>query len=98
MSIEPLSPDAVFLSIIVPCYNEEKAVSAFFEEVIKTGGSLNVPFELIFVDDGSSDDTLPILREIAARDTRTHYISLSRNFGKEARRLPVCKARGGSIS
>jgi glycosyltransferase involved in cell wall biosynthesis len=87
MNLEPISPDAVFLSIIIPCYNEEKAVSVFFDEVIKTGVSLNVPFELIFIADGSKDDTLRILREIATRDTRMHYISLSRNFGKEAATL-----------
>jgi glycosyltransferase involved in cell wall biosynthesis len=86
---------AVFLSVIVPCYNEEKTVSQFFEEVIKTSVPLNVPFELIFIDDGSKDDTLKILREIAARDTRTHYISFSRNFGKEAAILAGLQAARG---
>ena len=95
MNIESLPSDAVFLSIIVPCYNEEKAVSVFFEEVIKTGTSLNVQFELIFIDDGSRDDTLKILREIAASEERVHYISLSRNFGKEAATLAGLQAARG---
>ncbi|MDR0320487.1 MAG: glycosyltransferase family 2 protein [Treponema sp.] len=97
MNSEPSSPDVV-LSIIVPCYNEEKAVSVFFDDVIKTGASLKVPFELIFIDDGSKDDTLRILREIAARDASLHYISLSRNFGKEAATLAgLQSARGEYI-
>jgi glycosyltransferase involved in cell wall biosynthesis len=95
MSIGPLSSGAVFLSIIVPCYNEEKAVSAFFDEVVKTGESLNEQFELIFIDDGSKDDTLRILRAIAASDTRAHYISFSRNFGKEAATLAGLQAARG---
>jgi glycosyltransferase involved in cell wall biosynthesis len=90
-----LSPSAPFLSIVVPCYNEEKAVSPFFEEAIKTGAALNAPFELIFVDDGSNDGTLKIMREIAERDARVHYLSFARNFGKEAATLAGLQAARG---
>jgi glycosyltransferase involved in cell wall biosynthesis len=83
------------LSIIVPCYNEEKAVSPFFEETIKTFASLDVQFELIYIDDGSKDDTLKILRELADSDARIQYISLSRNFGKEAATLAGLQAARG---
>jgi glycosyltransferase involved in cell wall biosynthesis len=94
--IEKYSPEvSPLISLVVPCYNEERAVSVFFEEAMKTGVSLNVPFELIFIDDGSKDDTLKILREISARDSRIHYLSFSRNFGKEAATLAGFQAARG---
>ncbi|MCL2129438.1 MAG: glycosyltransferase family 2 protein [Treponema sp.] len=75
------------LTIVVPCYNEEAVVSLFYEEVSKILGSLNHKYEIIFVDDGSEDNTLKILQQLAKEDKNIHYISLSRNFGKEAAML-----------
>lgn len=76
------------ISIIAPCYNEEKAIPAYFEEVQTVRQQMpNVQFELIFVNDGSMDRTLEILRDLAERYEGVRYISFSRNFGKEAAML-----------
>lgn len=76
------------ISVIVPCYNEEKALPYFFPEIRKVANELfatkNLSLEFLFVDDGSRDGTLELLREFAAEDDRARYISFSRNFGKEA--------------
>ena len=75
------------LSVIVPCYNEEENIWDFYREFIKNEEYLNqnkVEFELIYVDDGSFDDTMERIREVAKEDNRVSYISFSRNFGKEA--------------
>lgn len=76
---------ADLISLIVPCYNEEQALPCFWKEMKAVMNRLNyLDFELIFVNDGSKDRTLEILRELAAEDDRVRYISFSRNFGKEA--------------
>ena len=73
------------ISHIIPCYNDEESLPPLYEELKKvTGGMPDYDFEMIFVDDGSKDKTLPILKELAALDERITYISFSRNFGKEA--------------
>ena len=73
------------ISIIVPCYNEEASLPIFYEEITKIAKKMNKQeFEFLFVNDGSSDKTLEILRELAKKDKRVRYISFSRNFGKEA--------------
>ncbi len=77
------------LSVIVPCYNEEQAVPLFYAEMEKTAEVFSKEFpetelELIFVDDGSKDGTLRELKELRKKDDRVHYVSFSRNFGKEA--------------
>ncbi len=77
------------ISIIVPCYNEEAVLPMFYEEIQKIMDQMraehsHLTFELVFIDDGSKDKTLPILREMALKDQRVRYISFSRNFGKEA--------------
>ena len=73
------------LSIVVPCYNEEAALPLFYQEVCRVAGEMApVEFEFLFVDDGSRDGTLPLLRQLAARDARVRFLSFSRNFGKEA--------------
>ncbi len=73
------------LSIIVPCYNEEPALPFFYQEIDKVSKELKeLHFELIFINDGSKDKTLEVLKEYHQKDKRVKYISFSRNFGKEA--------------
>lgn len=73
------------LSVVVPCFNEQEVLSIFYEEIIKTAEALKeLEFEFIFVNDGSKDNTLNIMKELRQRDARVHYISFSRNFGKES--------------
>lgn len=76
------------ISVIVPCYNEEAALPYFFPEIRELANDMStdkgVQFEFLFVDDGSRDKTLELLREFALEDGRARYISFSRNFGKEA--------------
>lgn len=75
------------LSIIVPCYNEEESVPLFYAETMKTEKFFidnNVELEFIFVDDGSRDKTVEVVKALREKDERIHLISFSRNFGKEA--------------
>ena len=73
------------LTVIVPCYNEEESLPGFFREIRKVCDQLKqYQFELLFVDDGSRDRTLELLRKEAERDKQVRYLSFSRNFGKEA--------------
>ena len=73
------------ISVIVPCYNEEESLPLFYKEINKVIKKMsNVSFELIFVDDGSSDRTLDIIKQFLKKDTNIRFISFSRNFGKEA--------------
>lgn len=73
------------ISLIVPCYNEEKALPHFWREVSAVMVKMNyLDFEVIFVNDGSKDGTLELLRGLAKEDRRAKYLSFSRNFGKEA--------------
>lgn len=72
------------LSIVVPCFNEEQVLEAFNDELHARLAELRQPYEVVFVDDGSQDGTLSLLRTFAARDPHVRYLSFSRNFGKEA--------------
>lgn len=83
-------------SILVPCFNEEAVVRFFYREIKKY--LHQTTYELIFVDDGSTDDTLKILKKLAENDSRVRYISLSRNFGKEAAIMAgLIHARGEAV-
>ncbi len=77
------------LSIVVPCFNEEEALPFFYEESQKAVADLIEKklidsAEYVFVDDGSKDKTVEILRQLAEKDKNVHFVSFSRNFGKEA--------------
>ena len=73
------------LSIIVPCYNEEETVRIFYDAVTAVMAQLpDIQPEYLFVDDGSKDKTILLLRELAAKDPAVRYLSFARNFGKEA--------------
>ena len=73
------------LSIVVSCFNEEESLPIFYQSVTKVVEKMdNLDFEFVFVDDGSSDNTLKILKKLRSEDKRVKYVSFSRNFGKEA--------------
>lgn len=86
MIVKPL------ISVVVPCHNEEAVLPLFWTELSRVTAKMTAnilepdapSFEFLFVDDGSSDGTLPFLKELAALDNRVKYLSFSRNFGKEA--------------
>lgn len=73
------------ISVIVSCYNEEETIPYFYEEITKISNQMKeLDFEFMFVNDGSKDKTLKIIKELAKKDKRVRFISFSRNFGKEA--------------
>ena len=73
------------ISAIVPCYNEEEALPLFYDRMAAVMERLpEADFELLFINDGSRDRTLSILRALSSKDSRVRYLSFSRNFGKEA--------------
>ena len=72
------------LSLVVPCFNEEDALPPFYAEACRVLELMDIEAEFLFIDDGSKDKTLEILRSLAIKDPRVHYVSFSRNFGKEA--------------
>lgn len=92
----------MLLSVIVPCYNEESALPYFLPEIQRISEILwekyGLKTEYLFLDDGSKDKTLALLRQYAREDPRVRYISLSRNFGKEAAMYAGLKnARGDYV-
>lgn len=72
------------VSLIVPCYNEQDNVKAFYEKVNEVFQELPYDLEILYVDDGSKDETLERIKEIADKDDQVNYLAFSRNFGKEA--------------
>ncbi|MBS4897638.1 MAG: glycosyltransferase family 2 protein [Streptococcus sp.] len=72
------------ISVVVPCFNEEESIPLFYEEMERVRTSMGEEFEYIFINDGSSDKTLDVLRELNLLNPYAHYLSFSRNFGKEA--------------
>ena len=72
------------ISLIVPCYNEQEALPFFYKEVVKVMSTMSYEYELVFVNDGSKDETLNLLKKYAENDSTVKYISFSRNFGKES--------------
>lgn len=73
------------MSIVVPCFNEEEALPVYYREMCRVMQEMkDVEFEILFVDDGSTDRTLEIIRSLNETDGRCKYLSFSRNFGKEA--------------
>ncbi len=77
------------ISVIVPCYNEQEVLPLFRDEIIRVTNEMkskypHLEFEFMFINDGSRDDTLKLLREYSLEDKRFRYVSFSRNFGKES--------------
>lgn len=84
------------ISIIIPCYNEEKTLPIMYSELCNILSRLNIyDFEILFINDGSSDSTLDIIKSFSEKDDRVIYLSFSRNFGKEAAMFAgFCNAKG----
>ena len=85
------------ISVVVSCYNEEKALPLFYAEMerVRMQDFHDVEFEYIFVNDGSKDKTLDIIKLLRKQDEKVRYISFSRNFGKEAAMLAGLEAATG---
>lgn len=88
------------ISIVIPCFNEEEALPMYYREMKKVMEQMKgISFELLFVDDGSSDGTLDWMRSMHREDERCRYLSFSRNFGKEAAIYAgLTKARGEYVA
>lgn len=81
--------DKELITLVVPCYNEQEVLPLFYNEIIRVTDDMKskqnfLEFEFLFINDGSKDQTLDILRELSKSDKRVRYISFSRNFGKES--------------
>lgn len=85
----------VFLSIVVPCFNEEEMVPIFLKEIQKVLADYD--FEIIYINDGSSDNTLKKIKELANINPNIKYISFSRNFGKESAIYAGLKSASGDL-
>lgn len=72
------------ISVVVPCYNEQESIWIFYQEMDLVSKKMDYNFEFIFVNDGSKDDTLSIIKDVSMEDSRVKYVSFSRNFGKES--------------
>lgn len=85
------------ISVIVPCYNEEEAIPYFYEAMETVRKEMGDRFEYIFVNDGSKDGTLKVLRQLSSQDQAVRYLSFSRNFGKEAALYAGLQAAKGDL-
>ncbi|MGV3310502.1 glycosyltransferase family 2 protein [Streptococcus suis] len=85
------------ISVIVPCFNEEEALPYFYDAMEVVRRKMREQFEYIFVNDGSKDGTLKVLRQLAAEGNGVRYISFSRNFGKEAALYAGLQAAQGEL-
>ncbi|HFI0120045.1 TPA: glycosyltransferase family 2 protein [Streptococcus suis] len=85
------------ISVIVPCYNEEEAIPYFYEAMETVRKEMGDRFEYIFVNDGSKDGTLKVLRQLSGQDQAVRYLSFSRNFGKEAALYAGLQAATGDL-
>lgn len=87
------------ISLIIPCYNEQESLPCFYEEVVKILSSLHYEYELLFIDDGSKDQTLKIIKEFSSKNDCVKFFSFSRNFGKEsAMYAGFCNASGDYVA
>lgn len=79
-----MQPSPQSISIVVPCYNEAAGIRVFYDTLLKTLQAMSISYEIVFVDDGSKDDTLTILNLIASENAHVSVIRLSRNYGHQA--------------
>ncbi|TWT16599.1 glycosyltransferase family 2 protein [Streptococcus sp. sy010] len=87
------------LSLVVPCYNEEATIRTFLSatQLVEKKMEKALAFDYIFINDGSKDQTLDVLRDVASQFDNVHYLSFSRNFGKEAALLAGLEAATGDF-
>ncbi|MGU7965521.1 glycosyltransferase family 2 protein [Streptococcus suis] len=85
------------ISVIVPCFNEEEAIPYFYDAMEKVRKEMGEQIEYIFVNDGSKDRTLTVLRQLSGQDRAVRYLSFSRNFGKEAALYAGLQAAQGEL-
>src|SRR5258708_36076614 len=86
------------ISFVVPVYNEEESLPAFYKELIRVIPTLNVSYEILFIDDGSTDTSLLLLKELAKKNKKIQVYSFRRNLGKaEALGFGFMKANGDYI-
>ena len=88
----------MLISAVVPCYNEEKVIRLTYSELSSAMSGITDDYEMIFVNDGSRDGTISILKEIADTDSHVKYISFSRNFGKESAMLAGLQYSSGDYT
>lgn len=93
-----MSSAKTFLSVIIPVHNERENLDWHHKKIVKKLDSLSLDYEIIYVDDGSTDESLDIIKNIAHKDKQTKYLSFSRNFGKEAAvSAGMRKAKGDAV-
>lgn len=87
------------ISIVIPCLNEQEVIPIYYRKMTEIMEKMSdVEFDLLFVDDGSTDNTLNLLRELAQKDIRCRYLSFTRNFGKEAALYAGMEHSDGDLS
>ncbi len=90
--------DSQLISLIIPCYNEQDVIEKCHESIAAVIASLKQRFEIIYIDDGSRDNTWDLLKDIQAKDPRVVLLALSRNFGKEvAMTAGLDESRGDAV-
>lgn len=87
----------MLISVVVPCFNEEEALPIFYKQMEATRATMQEEFEYIFINDGSRDRTLEVLRDLHQADKSVRYLSFSRNFGKEAALYAGLQAAKGEL-
>lgn len=85
------------ISIIVPCYNESESLFTYYKETTKILLKIKIKYEIIFIDDGQKDNTLKIIKDLTRKNQNIKYLSLSRNFGKEAALIAGLNISSGNI-
>lgn len=93
-----MEPKKKLVSIIIPCFNEEESLPKLYEQLDQVLTTIDDDYEILFVDDGSQDDTLSVIKRIYEQDSHVAYISLSRNFGKESAMLAGIDHIGGNCA
>ncbi len=73
-----------YLSVVVPLLDEEDSLRELYQQIVHSAGTLGKPFEMIFIDDGSTDNSFGVLKELHAADARVKVVRFRRNFGKSA--------------